>query len=281
MASTDTATNAEILLDLNKLIEKLNTSNKNSKTIDKIFKSIKSISNSSESEEEQIIKLYNIKNKYISDISKLDLDKKIVSTLFSFIDNPYPLQYNNIELKESLLHGLGVFATADIIADTIVTFYPAHAVIINNSNVETNTVETNSVYLYQNLSFNYNNKYKLYFENNIIVSANPEEKSNPLLIGHILNDGGFVCFSDNTLTEKEIKNDVCRYFIKSNNNCKFVKNSFGFCYIKTTKFIKKGEELLLSYGAKYWLNKEQNKIYDKLYNTDAKFKYCILNQFVL
>jgi len=276
---------------LNKSESKHNTkhntsiNNKNSKidkkSLNNIFKTITEINTDTNklSEEDIITKLYLLKQNQSLNLKKSLIEKNIFSTLFSFIDNPYPLQNNNIELKKSQLHGLGVFATENIEPNTIVTFYPAHAIINNNS-----------VYLHNNINFEYANDYKLYFKNNITISANPNIIDNTLLIGHLLNDS--VCISkeieyiehleqlDQTEQIKKVKYDICKYLINSNNNCQFVKNDYGFCYVKTIKFVKKGDELLLSYGPLYWLTKQRRELYDKLSESDIKFNKFVTNSII-
>jgi hypothetical protein len=302
-------TEDELLFNITNLIKqsKENKENKKNKKTN-ITKILKTISNSIDSsimktEEEQINKLYDITDKIVLNKENIDKEKLIVSNLFSLIQNPFPLAYNKVIAKESALHGFGVFATDTIPANTIVTFYPAHAIIIRNekSQMDSNN-NLSALYYYNNIQFAHDNDYKISFIKKIILSANPDYKSNPLLIGHILNDSQCIMLDDliknkmielnyelsdnksletfienNDISdiEKKVKNSVCKYILQSSNNCVFVTNDYGLLYIKTTKEIKKDEELLVSYGPIYWLRNSLNLVYAKLYKNDEKFKQFI------
>ncbi len=253
-------------------------------------------------EEEQINDLYDVTNKIALSKQNQNKEELIVTNLFNLIQNPYPLRHNSIIAKNSSLHGFGVFATDIIPKNTIVTFYPAHAIMIQDNDLKSQC----KIYYYDNMKFNHENDYKITFKKQISLSANPDFKSNPLLIGHILNDSQCIMLGDlikNKLSnaepnseqpnseqpnykifienndisdiEKKVKNEVCKYMLQSNNNCKFVANDYGFLYIKTTKEIKKDEELLVSYGPKYWLRHSLHLVYDKLYKNDEKFRQFI------
>ena len=141
---------------------------------------------------------------------------------------------NHIEIKESPLGGLGVFATRDIPKNTLVTRYPIHFLMNNKSRAVSACPN-----LYQDLTTMPDCRDYIIkitspeLKKNYSIIADPQYKDNYDLLGHILNDKGF----------KKGKNT----YHPEHNNCEI----FG-TDIYTMRNIKKDSELTFSYGEEYW-----------------------------
>ena len=201
-------------------------------------------------------------------------------------DNPkmyFPDNNGCIEIKKSPIHGNGVYAKKDIPENKIIGLYPAHLKLVGNDVIKSSI--KNQLILPQILYDNngnrfldistvnkYNlingdvdqiiNKYKIYNGNLESIVGLPDIYSN-IMFGHILNDScrnieelEKVIFNTKCKkkTYKKFDNLVSKYYQDSLNydNCVF-RTYKGIVYIMTTKPIKKGSELLMSYGFQYWM----------------------------
>jgi len=178
---------------------------------------------------------------------------------------PIPLKYNNVEIRKSNIHGNGLFATDDIPAGIIITFYPSHALIIDKKIYLSNKI-VNKEYFMENMeSLSQTHSFYMSVNDNIQIIGNPRDTTNTLLLGHMINDGiGNVFLNidiDETKNFIKFKNLVVKYFLEGskNINCKFVKDNNNILIsVVTTKNIKKDEELLTLYNPMYWFNINYN-----------------------
>jgi len=172
--------------------------------------------------------------------------------------NPAELKYNFVEARNSSIHGKGVFATEDIPKNAIITFYPAHAIkkgracIINDTdrcfkkNIEKNS-RGYSVYLS--------------LKNSVELIGNPNNTSNPLLLGHMINDASKNVFEGISINETKnlvkFKNKCAEYYMygSKKRNCAFLinKDETVVCVV-ASRDINKGEEILTYYDPMYWFN---------------------------
>ena len=67
-------------------------------------------------------------NKITNMFSKINDNNDRLRTMFGY-DIPIPLKYNTVEIRESAIHGKGLFAIDDIPKGVVITFYPAHALL--------------------------------------------------------------------------------------------------------------------------------------------------------
>lgn len=240
----------------------------NKNNIDKMIQSYENENNEINEEEKTILKMFYTSKLLISTIHKKDTNEIIMDMLIQMTDTPYPLKCNNIEIRKSKIHGNGVFATTDIEKNTIVTFYPAHCIICNDE----------KDYMGRQKCF-YPNEKIFEVDENYNILGDPQNTNNPLLLGHMINDSQSlkIDIEINNETCENIKNQIREYSIKSNNNCVVVHNKeSGVCYIKTTKNIKKDDELLMSYQFPYWLNKKQLMQVVNLTKNDASFNLFLI-----
>lgn len=128
--------------------------------------------------------------------------------------NPYNPGFK-IKIAESPLHGKGVFACENINKNEIITIYPFH-------------------------EFDGHEKYISYLCD-IVIAGNPNKIDNINLIGHMLNDN----------FDYELFKNKKEYV--ENNNCMFMgSDKLQVIFLITTKKIKKGDELTVSYSSEYW-----------------------------
>lgn len=170
----------------------------------------------------------------------------------------------NIEIKESPIPqaGLGLFAKKPIKANTIVSLYPCHSlgidrdsdfVFVSSSEDMAYFVENpsfRSIYLHctDQPLFQRPSVLGQYDPTPLYLDVNPNRNLSDAWVSHFINDGATV--GSNT------EAGVLEYYQRSKiaKNC--IHIPFGPSPILatvTTKKIKKGEELLTSYGGTYWL----------------------------
>jgi hypothetical protein len=171
---------------------------------------------------------------------------------------------NCLEIKESSIHGKGVFAKRDISSGMIVGVYPCHGVIEDR---KYSFIPYYSKYFDEQIGFE---DYKIYIGNNKFIFGIPSIQED-YLAGHLIND------SYPYVNELALVNDFetfSKQFEKytiyslSNNNCRFIRYN-GLLYIKTIKPIKYGEELVTSYDTSYWC-----KSMDLVKCEEMLAKYC-------
>jgi SET domain-containing protein len=209
--------------------------------------------------------------------SKNDV-KEIIRILLKY-SNKNPIQLiKRVEIKESKIHGKGVFALTNIKEGTVMTFYPSHGIIIDDGVMIDNLEDKSFI---KNVTQNkYYRKYGVsdyssLFGHNLNIIGNPTEIGNAMLLGHMINDsvGNVFKNNENDTDLKKMRNVIASYYIKtvSNSNCRFAYNmKYPLISVVATRDIQEGEELLIAYGISYW--------YDEHFGTSNKhdFKYSKL-----
>lgn len=178
----------------------------------------------------------------------------------------FKLEYNNIKIEKSGIHGMGVFATEKIPEGKIVTFYPADGIMLYINDEVTYYICDSDNYKFKDKFFEYANVYTLGGKNEILneygIIGDPNRCDNKLFIGHMLNDGIGNLFlnipNEKLYSDKEICRDIFEQydnFDKINTDLQFLQE-LPIGYIVTTREIEKGEELLTFYGKYYWYSTE-------------------------
>jgi hypothetical protein len=159
------------------------------------------------------------------------------------------LPENLLEVKNSDIHGKGVFAKNNIDANQVVSLYPCHGII--KKNVKYYCEEKNSGE-YGDLLFN-SRDYMIPLKrtDRVFIYGNPYIQDEGSL-GHLINDS-YKNVSDLKHLNKHNMKLSLKYMLDSvkSNNCTLVQSN-DYVYVKTTKYINKGEELLTNYGFPYW-----------------------------
>lgn len=172
------------------------------------------------------------------------------------------LAHSKIEIKPSPIHGNGLFVTADIPVNSIVTLYPYHAYWFRDQLYCSKQHEDFSpdIEKYQAL-YGFQDQSKIFGE--YVLIGNPQNLSSTNFLGHMLNDGcgnPFAGISNHEILDTHLfKNLMIQYDLVSQteNNCRFGTHaSYPVAYIITTRDIKAGEELKISYSANYWFDVE-------------------------
>lgn len=170
---------------------------------------------------------------------------------------------NVIEVKKSKISGRGVFATNEIKKGMVITLYPVHIITKNGVGAYLPNYEKEHLKYTPTIR----DKYKFTIDSNWDIYGFPEIIKSPY-IGHIINDS-----YDNVSELSNLKNindvgmTLFRYLLKSkaNSNCVFVKSKCKYyVYVKTTKDIQIGEELLASYGPIYWCKNLNDSEYSNM-----------------
>jgi len=232
---------------------------------------------------------------FLMGIRNLSCDKNIDAKM-KFVEDmfllghlrPVTLKYaSNIEVKNSKIHGRGVFAKTKIPKNTVVTFYPPHAIHLDTDLIDVEEsmdfIKKVKEYKYDKLYGTSEYSYNYSFLN---IIGDPNRTDNPQLLGHMLNDAvGNIFYGINfdQLSDKIFfKNTVAKYIIlgMKNRNCiiKYHKK-YPLAYILTTRDIEKDEELLLLYGTVYWFdhqydkNCQQDKVFANLFQAACDPEY--------
>ena len=174
-----------------------------------------------------------------------DIPSIITETLFQC--GTLPDLKDLLEIKNSSIHGKGVFAKKNINPNQVVSLYPCHGII----NGELKYCEEKNSGDYD-LLFNPNKyKIKLTGGSDIFIYGNPYIQCE-CLVGHLINDSYKDVSDLENLNKHNIKNCL-KYMINSikSDNCALVQCN-EYVYVKTTKHINKGEELFTNYGYPFW-----------------------------
>lgn len=141
------------------------------------------------------------------------------------------------QIKDSGIHGKGVFAKNNIQKREVITMYPYHVII-----------DSDDIYKFADgiHPVSYNKFAKYIYQNSCgeQFAGLPHICDDSTYIGHMINDGS------NSKRESE-------YYTNTKINCIFfdVLDSIGSCIgtaIVATRDISADEELFLQYGYQYW-----------------------------
>lgn len=191
-------------------------------------------------------------------VDKPLIDKLLLNCRVS----PYSgIKCENLEVRPSAIHGNGVFATANIQAGTIITFYPVDGYNENNSTdfkVADDWIRVEGA-LMENHSCTIND--------NLKIVADPSKTTNKMLLGHMINDSIGNTF--NGITTTDLENGIYEYYMKNNSNCKLkINEKYGLIYVVTTQNIRKDTELTFQYSPLFWFSR---------HNTNLKHFYDVCN----
>ena len=182
-------------------------------------------------------------NEYVIDKCKL----KFLSQIFSF-------ELDKVELKKSLIHGLGVFAKQNINKGELITFYPGDFVEYTPN--EDSDLPNHLTILYRSQRFENkfgevtdskfrNNDYGFELNSFYSIIGCNHFTDDPNYLGHFINDG-----AKTNSTEKQ--NEIYLKISNLKRNCKFHILKDLHVAIIATKNINIGEELFIRYGLSYW-----------------------------
>lgn len=183
----------------------------------------------------------NLKKFYESYLKKFSIENILIIR--------FPIKLNNVELKNSNIHGRGVFATKHIKSGEVITLYPGD--LLNNKISNNNKLESfcqaaveyagNNNLLIQDYCFEINKTYRIY--------GCPNMVNDPAYLGHMCNDGA---------DGSQLKN-IYENISKERCNAEY-KNIIDCCIaIIAINDINIGDEILVTYGYDYWIERHINK----------------------
>jgi len=188
---------------------------------------------------------------------------KIDSSKLYFLSKNIPFGLDKVEVKKSKVHGYGVFSKKNILKGELITFYPGDFVefypkgdkikdnhmtsIIRSERFEKHFGDTTDTkFRDNNYSYDLNKHYS--------IIGSPHFKGDPNYMGHFINDG-----AKSNSTKKS--NEIYKTITMLKANCIFhnLKEDLHVAVVSTKK-IKRGEELFISYGLGYWKSYNKNNL---------------------
>lgn len=154
--------------------------------------------------------------------NKLSSDEAVDESFHEVLQTKYSFNINNVYVKESNIHGFGVFTNKSISKDEVLTIYPCDLL---QTSVE------------QFIPENYIGYGYCYPIHDDYVVFGDSKKCSSDYCGHLIND-----FSNNSNGYDWDSNGY---------NCNF-KSLYGIILIIATRDINPNEELFIPYGPKYW-----------------------------
>ena len=159
---------------------------------------------------------------------------------------------NNVRVGPSGIHGDGLFASRDIEAGDLITFFPGDALLVwEDGNREGDFMIFFGAHIPQSerdakeISQHRVKQYELYSSAEISAVGDPARRDEPAYLGHLANDGS-TCASP---TDKETYR---RDSTRAANAEPVLIESCHFALV-ATRSIQTDEEILFCYGEGYWL----------------------------
>lgn len=187
-----------------------------------------------------------------SKTSDLDRRSVIAQKIITFY-NKFPFE-PPCEVRTSTIHGRGLFATKDLPPNALLALYPPDAVLIQDGtdkfaillNPTSTTVPPEEI----------RRAYGATIDQNIVIVGYPDVDHGPMFQAHIANDGakGSLSMLDKP---EDIERERAIYTAvstrKQNGSLVRHKSVPEWICLRTTRFVRAGEEILITYGYGYWL----------------------------
>lgn len=193
-------------------------------------------------------------NKYIDDKK---IDNKILAKI-NLLSDMLSVPLNNVELKQSRVHGIGVFAIKHIVETEVITLYPADIIeytpfepdaqtgLIKKGVIFGNNTSKKSEEEYK-LNHKIFDDYKCSIISKISIFGCPDNKNNPAYLGHFINDAA-------KPTKDPRSYPIYMNVVISKQNCMFYSVFDTLIAIVATRDIEPGEELFIPYSLDYWID---------------------------
>jgi hypothetical protein len=189
-----------------------------------------------------------------NNLTPSDLDRRsvIAQKIVSFYKK-YPF-VPPCEVRTSTIHGRGLFATTDLPPNALLALYPPDAVLIQDGQDKfailldptSTTVPPEEI----------RRAYGATVDKNIVVVGYPDVDHGPMFQAHIANDG-----AKGSLSLLDKPEDIARERMiytavstrKQNATLVRHKSVPEWICLRTTRPVRAGEEILITYGHGYWL----------------------------
>lgn len=172
------------------------------------------------------------------------------------MSNKIPINIDKSYVKESKIHGNGLFAKVNIKEGEIITFYPCDVLAFYPDKNKSKDGHKVGLICSEELSNKYKsniNHYKCYaydVNDSYSIIGFPEINDNPSYLGHICNDGA----RGHSEKDKDIYNTVTS--IKTNARFKVICDCI--VVVVAVKDINIDEEILVPYTHSYWISYVKN-----------------------
>lgn len=177
-----------------------------------------------------------------------------------------------LEVRQSAVHGRGVFATRRLPAGVLLTGYPCHLLVAGREILQC-AASANLAGLGQPELAQICDKYGFALSDELRLVGLPTECDDRRLLGHMLNDG---CLADvfggtpvERLRDKRVLLPLLMRFYGNtlaHVNCIFrCDRSRVVCCVVSRREIQADEELLVSYGMPYWHEKNYGAGFEQRY----------------
>jgi hypothetical protein len=212
-------------------------------------------------DEQKFIDLMHIQISILEKVQGLKEDKIPPRLTDVIIECGLPFK-DSVEVKSSVIHGKGVFATEDIEVGKVVTMYPCHGLLFSSGYCYGSPEFQKGLLSYQS------SEYKTHLRDSnqsIIGDSSIHDK---YLLGHMINEAYLHTEEFKNITgAMELGKACTKYLLKINEkNCELITTPL-YVYVKTTKHICPGEELTTSYGFAFWCKQLNESQIEKLLMT--------------
>jgi hypothetical protein len=178
-----------------------------------------------------------------------------------------------LEVRDSPVHGRGVFATRALPPETVLTTYPCHLV---TEGLECSTVGDFTVD--PTLLAKLIDDYSVDMNGTGLITGLPTKCDVKALLGHMINDASLEDFFGNTPIEKLRDPEVlcriiCRHYTNTlgNMNCTIaIDRSNLVALVVSKREIATNEELLVNYGIQWWM--------EHAYGANALTRYPFIDE---
>ena len=165
---------------------------------------------------------------------------------------------NFVYLKDSKIHGKGVFAAKDIKKGQDITIYPPHYVITYPKRIW--ECKPNSLCHIMTSDFaekiaideHVRNNYSFLINDQIKIVGSPEITDKSCFLGHMINDGAKSHSTKSNYNEKD--HDIYIRISLLKRNVVFNIKNDNIVFITAIKDIAKDEEILITYNYNYWVS---------------------------
>lgn len=168
--------------------------------------------------------------------------------------------HGRARVGDSEIHGKGIFANCDIRKGQLITYYPAHFVLIkpNGYNYVDGKIQVVTISSSFSNGRQPNLKYSFVIDENLSICGDPENIDNSDFLAHMTNDAMVV--SSASFGEKQ--NEIYEKISTIRNNAILKVDDSSCIYLLATKDIKEGDEITTPYGYNYWVR--ENLMKEKL-----------------
>jgi hypothetical protein len=179
-------------------------------------------------------------------------DGQVCKNMMATRVKDFLIRLHRCRVSPSEIHGDGLYATRDIAAGELVTFFPADAMMFWEGGDRTGDMMCffgahipQSERDAKHIATERVKDYELYASAQISAVGDPTRRDDPAYMGHFCNDGSTCKTPERVAAYRSESAAAANAEAVLVENCHFA--------LEATKAIREGEEVLRSYGEGYWL----------------------------